>query len=699
MTDNRRHNLLIAALMMLGIIIISLSLPRQTGPDDAMLTHEVGKPWRNPTLIAPFDIPLEYDEATKQRITDSVNANFVHFYRHDTQLGNQKVALLNQALSNQPSLPATVRYQVVTALAQIYQEGIIDSDAYAQIAAGAMRHVSIRDNGGTNATLISTEHMHSVKQAYTLLDSTLAKSPYRDVVLQVGLNNYLEPNLVIDETEDKKWYTDALNTALTPPSDQRVQMGEAIIFTGNVVTPEKDAVIKSYQQMLAENNKKRVGSGDYILLGQIVIVAILFLVFFMFVRLMRPRVYNNRRRMVFLITFMTLMVVAVLWIVKFRPNYMYLIPFAITPIIVTTFFDTRTSFFVHLIVVLICSLVAREQAAFIIMQFLAGAIAVASMQELTRRSQLVRCAFAIFVAYCISFVALELVRGIDIANVDWHYFMYFAVNCVVLSFAYVGIFLVEKIFGFTSTVTLVELSDINTPLLRKLSENCPGTFQHALQVANIAGEAAVKIGASPQLVRAGALYHDIGKAENPAFFTENQMGVNPHDALAPEQSARIVIQHVTDGLKMAEKARLPQVIKDMIVQHHGRGLTKYFYTQACKAHPDQEVDPAPYTYPGPNPQSREAAIVMMADSCEAAAKSLSDHSEQAIKTLVGRIIDSQVADGLLRDAPISFRDVETIKRIFTERLRSFYYTRISYPDDIRPNPLESEPAEEVNNAE
>ncbi len=698
MTENRKHHLLIALLMLVGVILIALSLPRNSGQIGSLLSHEVGKPWRNPTLIAPFDIPCEYDEATKQRITDSVNANFVHFYRLNTQLGNQKALLLNQALTSESAVPTNVRYLMVSALTKIYQDGIIDSEAYEKIEAGTMQHISIRDNGGTNATLMSTENFHSVKQAYAILDSLLAKSPYREGVLKVGLNNYLEPNLTIDEKEDQKWYTDALNTALTPPSDQRVQMGEAIIFTGNVVTPEKDAIIKTYQHMLEENNKKRAATGDYVLLGQIVIVTILFMVFYVFMRLMRPRTYTNLRRMTFLITFMTLMVVAVLWIVQFRPNYMYLIPFAIVPIIVTTFFDARTSFFVHLIVVLICSLVAREQAAFIIMQFLAGAIAVASMQELTRRSQLVQCAVLIFLAYCVSFVALELMRGIDIVNVDWHYFMYFAVNCVVLSFAYVGIFLVEKTFGFTSTMTLVELSDINTPLLRKLSENCPGTFQHALQVANIAGEAAVKVQASPQLVRAGALYHDIGKIENPAFFTENQSGVNPHDALAPEQSARIVIQHVTDGIKMAEKARLPQVIKDMILQHHGRGLAKYFYTQACKAHPDREIDASLYAYPGPNPQTREAAIVMMADCCEAAVKSLKDHDEQSIRAMVDRIIDNLIAEGLLRDAPISFRDVETIKRIFTERLKAFYYTRISYPDDIKPKPKE-EDSIEVNNAE
>lgn len=700
MTKDNKYNLTVILMLLASITLIALSLPSDTAHMGTMLSHEVGKPWRNPTLIAPFDIPHEYDEATKQHITDSVDAHYAHFYIYNTQLGDNQIALLNKALSNQPGLTAAVRYKVINTLEQLYQDGIIDTDAFENIQAGRMPYVRIRDNSGdgnTDVVQTSTQRMHSVKQAYELLDSALAGSPQRDIVLQVGLNNYLEPNLVIDEQEDKKWYTDALKTALTPPSIPAVQMGEAIIFTGNVVTAEKDAIIRTYQQMLANNEKKRSGSENNTLLGQIVIVTLLMMVFYAYVKLMRPRIFRDMRRMSFLIVFTTLMVVAVLWIVKFRPNYLFLIPFAIVPIIVSNFYDARTSFFIHLVVLLVCSLVAREQAAFIIMQFLAGSIAIASMQELTRRSQLVRCAVLIFIAYCVSYVALELLRGIDLENIDWHYFMYFAVNCVVLSFAYMGVFLVEKLFGFTSTMTLVELNDITSPLLRQLSENCPGTFQHALQVANIASEAAVKIGASTQLVRAGALYHDIGKIENPAFFTENQSGVNPHDALAPEQSAHIVIQHVTDGVKMAEKARLPQVVKDMILQHHGKGLTKYFYMQACKAHPNGTVETAPYSYPGPNPQSREAAIVMMADSCEAAAKSLNDYSEESIRAMVDRIVDSQIADGLLREAPISFSDVETVKQIFTERLKSFYHRRISYPTDV--NPKESDSSKEVKNPE
>jgi putative nucleotidyltransferase with HDIG domain len=336
--------------------------------------------------------------------------------------------------------------------------------------------------------------------------------------------------------------------------------------------------------------------------------------------------------------------------------------------------------------VLICSLVASShQAEFIIMQFLAGIIAIASVKELTKRTQLVQCAVVIFMAYSITYIAMTLINEGNFNKIDQYYFGYFLINCVILFSAFFIIPIIERVFGFTSSMTLLELTDINSPLLRKLSTNCPGTFQHSLQVANLAGEAALTIGANMQLARTGALYHDIGKTENPAFFTENQIGENPHDHLVrPEDSAKIVIEHVANGLKLADEAGLPKVIKDLIAQHHGKGVTRYFYYKAREANPDREVDPAPFTYPGPNPQTKEAAILMMADACEAATKSLTDHSEESIAAMVGKIIDGQIADGLLRETPISFRDVETIKKLFVERLRTSYHVRVSYPSDVKP---------------
>lgn len=683
-----RNNYITIAMLIAATVIISLALPRHD--KITQLSYESGKPWLNPMLTAPFDIPIERDEADVQRITDSVSVNFMQIFRRDNQNATNQISALSKALSTHYEVPLSMRQGLVNAVAKAYNDGIVDNTTSDAITKGTLKRVRILDSNGV-AQVVSTENMHSVRQVYETVDSVYGNGAI-DLVEIISLSNYLSPNVAIDYDENDKLYNDALNSALAPVGT--VQTGEAIIFTGNIVTPQKYTILQTYERMLAERAKENKSNTDLLIVGKIMTIALILAMFYVFLIAMRYRMVSDLRNIIFLISFITLFVVVVFLVVSFRYSFLYIIPFALVPIIITTFYDSRIAFFSHMVVVLISVLVAREQAQFIIMQFIAGNIAITLMQELVRRSQLVTCAFLIFVGYSLVFTAITLTRGGSLNSIDWHYIMYFAINCILLSFAYVGIFIVEKLFGFTSIVTLVELSDINSPVLRKLSERCPGTFQHAFQVANIASEAALKIGANQQLARAGALYHDIGKTENPAFFTENQNGVNPHDSLAPEQSAHIVIQHVTDGLRIAEKARLPQVIKDLIVQHHGSSITRYFYAQACKRNGGEPVDTAPYTYPGPKPQTKEAAILMMADACEAAAKSLSDHSEKAIATLVDRIIDGQIADGQLKEAPISFKDVEKIKGIFIERLKAFYYTRISYPDDIKPTVKHEEVATE-----
>ena len=674
MTPEKKHNVRIMLLLTAAMIIISLALPRQTG--NPQFSYEVNKPWLYPMLTAPFDIPKELDDETKARVKDSVETNFIYIYRRDNAVAQQQLQDLSLALNTQRTLPMTLRYQLTSAIANLYNVGLVDNDTYEGISTGRIKQVRILDENSVAQVVPATE-MRSVRSAYEWLDSTLHMPDGHGVMGAIDGEKSLSPNIIIDKEENDKLINDALTTALAPRGT--IMTGEAIIFTGNLVTPEKYTYLQTYEQMMTERESLR-SDDDFSLLGKIAIVTIMLIMLYAFMKMMRPRTYANFKSMLFIVLFITVFIVSVFLITDYRNNYLYLVPFAIVPIIVTTFFDARTSFFLHMVVVLICSLVARSQAEFIIMQFLAGGIAIVSMQELTKRSQLVRCALFIFLTYCLVFTALQLVRGNNFDNLSWHYFMYFAISCVVLSFAYFVIFIVEKTFGFTSSVTLVELCDINNPVLRELSENCPGTFQHVLQVANIGQEAALKIGANMQLVRAGALYHDIGKIDNPAFFTENQSGVNPHDALTPEQSAHIIIDHVSNGLHRAEKARLPQAIQDLIAQHHGKGVTKYFYSKACQASPTGTVDPEPFRYPGPNPQTKEAAILMMADACEAAVKSLKEYSEESISSMVERIIDAQVAEGLFREPPISFKDVETAKAVFVRRLCAFYHTRISYPE-------------------
>ncbi len=676
-TDKKKkNNILVIALLVLSVVLISAAL-FYSREESHIHSFEVGKPWLHSRLEANFQFDIELDEATRKHITDSVNQNFAKIYKMDSKTGEQQLALLTHDLGGRPGSQALLQ-----AVARLYNDGIVDNEAADDIRSGKQLRFMV---GNNQLQVVDATDMKTVRQAYTwLTDSMKGNAAIQEALRAINIDQYLTPNLMVDTEENEKWLGEDLRNALRSPGT--IQANEAIITRGEIVTPKKAAAIQSYQNELNRRNKQRNVDETVNLLGQIMIVATLMLAFYYFMKLLRRQVFDSPRRMMFLISFITVFVIAVFLCIKFKYTLLYVIPFGLVPIIVSSFFDDHTSFFVHIVTVLICSLIASShQAEFIIMQFLAGIIAIVSVKELTKRTQLVQCAAFIFLAYCITYVAMTLIGEGDFDNIDKFYFAYFLINCVILSFAFLVIPIVERIFGFTSSMTLLELADINNPLLRQLSTNCPGTFQHSLQVANLAGEAALKIGANMQLVRAGALYHDVGKTKNPAFFTENQIGENPHDHLMrPEDSAKIVIEHVANGLKLAEDAGLPKVIKDLIAQHHGKGVTRYFYYKAREAHPDGEVDPAPFTYPGPNPQTKEAAILMMADACEAATKSMSDHSEEAISAMVNKIIDGQVADGLLRETPISFRDVETVKKLFVERLRTSYHIRVSYPDHIKP---------------
>ena len=680
MKTSQKNRYLIISLLVLSVILIATTL-FFSREETRTYSFEVGKPWLHSRLEANFQFDIELDEATRKHITDSVNQNFAKIYTLDRKKAEQQQALLSRALAGRVGSQA-----LLSAVAKLYNDGIVDNDAANDIRDGKQLRFMV---GNNELQVVDATNMRTVRQAYSwLTDSLKGNAAIQSALKSVNIEQYLTPNMRVDKEENEKWLGEDLRDALRSPGT--VQAGETIITNGDIVTPKKAAAIESYQNEVERRLKSRNVDETLNLLGQVLIVATVMFAFYFFMKRLRNQVFSSLRRMVFLITLITVFTIAVLLCIRFKYWFLYVIPFALVPIIVSSFFDDHTSFFVHIVTVLICSLVASShQAEFIIMQFLAGIIAIVSVKELTKRRQLVQCAAFIFLAYTITHVAMTLINEGDFTKLidkynTGYYLGYFLVNCVILSFAVQIIPIVEKAFGFTSSMTLLELADINNPLLRQLSTNCPGTFQHSLQVANLGGEAALKIGANMQLVRAGALYHDIGKIKNPAFFTENQIGENPHDHLVrPEDSAKIVIDHVANGLKIAEEADLPKVIKDLIAQHHGKGVTRYFYYKARESRPDEEVDPAPFTYPGPNPQTKEAAILMMADACEAATKSLSEHTEEAIAAMVDKIVDGQIADGLLREAPISFRDVETIKALFVERLRTAYHMRISYPDEVK----------------
>jgi putative nucleotidyltransferase with HDIG domain len=667
----KKINVINSLMLVCGIIVVSFFFPR-TGKFN--YEYEQGRPWAYSLITAPFDMPIYMDSLTVASTKDSINARFAPIYVRDSKIEKSNINQLYDALDKDAEVSPRLKYAVVECVREVYRKGIVDNRTREGLATGKIP--GLRRIVNNVAEQLPTDGVYSEREAYVYLDSMFSEPANRAALSRARLSDKLMPNIIYDSIGSRRVLEQLYKKALAPVGV--IQKGERIIDRGEKVTPQLYTVLKTYEQMLNERNK--VGQGDhYPVVGQILLVAILFTGFFAYVYYFRPRTYIDFRKMFFLLLFVTVFTAGALVVKDTSANAIYLIPFATVPIILSTFIDSRTGFMANVLVVLVCALALPSPLEFIVLQVMAGIVAIVSVRSLVRRSQLVSCAFYVFATYCLVYIGMTILVNGSVMSVSKQMFMNFGLNGLILSFNYVLVFVLEKLFGFITPVSLVELSDVNNPELRELSEKCPGTFQHSLQVSNLAAEVAHSIGANVQLVRAGALYHDIGKISNPAFFTENQRGVNPHDSLTPDHSARIVLRHVTEGVQRAEKAKLPAVIKDFILQHHGKGKAKFFYMKACEAAGGAEnVDDSIYTYPGPNPNTRETTILMIADATEAAAKSLQEHSDEAIRTLVERIIDSQRADGLYVDSPLTFREMEIVKKTIVERLCMTYHTRVSY---------------------
>lgn len=659
------------ALYVIAGVIIIFFMPRT---ERVELSYEKNRPWSNPQLLAPFDIPYYLAPEIKQERIDSIDRMLVPVYDIDTSVQSNIVAMINGL----DSVPVNQRNSLIKAVEEVYLTGVVSSEDARRIAEGDMHQIRISTTHSGDGML--TDKMRTSRQAYEHLETLFGKSyPSMWRLLQSkNFSSYLLPN--IRENEIKT--ADLRNSLLTPIEAVQgiIQKGEEIINRGEMVTPQRYQILQDYEHELAKREEERGISKLNIAFGLILFAGSLMLTIYLFLRLYRPEIFDSYRHTICLLAVFVGFYAFAVFMSDLFVDGLYIVPFAIIPILLVVFYDTTVAMFFLIMEIVLCALIAKLQFEFCFIQLSAGMTAIYSMRELSRRSQLLRTAFYVFIAYVVTYAAAELVQIASLNTFSWKLIGFFAINVVLTSFAYILIFIVEKVFGFISVVTLVELSDINNPILRELSEECPGTFQHSMAVANLVTAAANRVNANVQLVRAGALYHDIGKTKNPAFFTENQHGVNPHSALSATQSARVIINHVIDGLRMAEKAKLPKAIRDMIVQHHGTTTTRYFYNTYCNEHPGEEVDATPFTYPGPNPQSKEASLLMMADVVEAASRSLSDHNPETISALVNKLIDAQVAEGLHKDSPLSFRDITTIKEAFIKSLLTMYHVRIAYPD-------------------
>lgn len=676
--ENIWHSLAIrAGLVFLTSFIIVWFLPRNEAKQYA---YEIGEPWHYGTLIAKFDFPVYKTDETVQRERDSLLHSFQPYYNYDNSVESVQTAKLRVELAKAGTLPPGFAQALIEKLHQLYQTGIMGTPQYNSFnndTTSQIRVVFGKDAESRKVSLI-----YSTMTAYELLldDSYLSKE--RLLMQRLNMNDYIMPNLILDRNRTETARNDLLS-GITPASGM-VMAGQKIIGQGDMVDDYNYRMLNSMEK---EIDRRQAGKSQITrhFVGNIIYVIAFMLLFTLYLTLFRRDYFSKPRCVAMLYTFIALFPLCVSLMMEhsYFSFSVYVLPFAMGPIFVRIFLDSRTAFVTHLVTVLISACALRYQFDFIIIQTIAGLIAIYSLREVSTRSQIFRTALWVFVATCAMYFALKLMESNGDMRFGRSMYYHFLINGVLLLLAYPLMFVVEKTFGFVSVLTLIELSDTNKGLLRKLSEIAPGTFQHSITVGNLASEIANKIGAKATLARTGALYHDIGKIKNPAFFTENQQGgMNPHDNLTEKESARIIIAHVTDGVKLAEEYNLPVVIRDFILTHHGCGMSKYFYIKYQNEHPNEVVDKSPFTYPGPNPSTREQAILMMADSCEAASHSLKEYTEESIAKLVNQLVDQQVKDGLFSECKITFYDIAVAKQVLIERLKAIYHTRIKYPERI-----------------
>lgn len=681
------------ALLLGSVIIITLAFP---GKKLFKYEYQKGKPWMHRTLLAPFDFPIYKLTNELENEKDSLEKYATPFYNFHTQIQVEEKTrfrdyfenywkLNSHRIQGDNVLKEEILKKTLKLFSNVYERGILEIQDDLDLWKNRDQLiVRVKDN---MAEELEVDFLFTPKTAYEYIRNELMI--YSDQLsTEKGINtnsffkslrieNYLVPNLFYDANLS----LDKRNNLIENISLTRgmVQTGEGIIQMGDVVSEGDFRILES----LKKEYEQRMGySINYIFLitGQFLIVLIVMLVLMLFIQNSRKEIYNNRKKLIFIFLVVTLFCVFAGITVTFNITNLYLIPFAIIAILIKSFFDGRLAMYVHTTAILIIGFWAPNSFEFVYLNFIAGIVGIFSVSNLYRRGKIFMSTVWIFAAYSVSYLSISLFKEGSIDNLSFQPFMYFGANSLLIIAAIFLTFLFEKIFGLLSDASLLELSDINQPLLRKLAEVAPGTFQHSIQVASLAEEAIFQVGGNPLMVRAGALYHDIGKMSNPLFYIENQAeGINPHDSIPFEESAKMIIGHVSSGVSFATKYKLPYQIIDFIRTHHGTMTVQFFYRSYIKKYPDSEIDIRNFSYAGPKPFTREQAVLMMADSVEAASRSLKEYSYKAIHELVENVINTHLKEEQFNDSNITFREITQIKEIFKRKLKNIYHVRVEYP--------------------
>jgi putative nucleotidyltransferase with HDIG domain len=675
----RKYSRNIKFLMMLAsICLIVFTLPKQ-----AKFSYEIakGRIWNQKDLISPYNFAILKTQPEIENDQKAALASVTPIYQLDTTISEHQldgfkndfeIKWHNAGINDrQKAKYFSAGYNL---LKEIYDTGILKPNPKYQQSTENYRITILNKNIATDK---NTADLFTPEKALTYCEQVLSKQKDLDKAFLLDIiSNRLQPNLIYDNKLTSRLEREVVDGLSTTRG--MVEKGEIIVSKGSVISDEVYQKLQSYKKAF-EDNARINGDRRLVLLGQFLLVGIAITLLMIFLYLFRKDIYNDNRLVSLILLVVTAMLFTLSMAIKLQLPNLYYIPYCIVPIIIRILFDTRLALNIHLLVVLMAGFFVPNSFEFAYFEITAGMVSIYSIKNLIRREQFLISALIITFTYFISFLGISFIREGSLGSIDWVDFVPFVVSVLLTLLAYPLIYVFEKIFEITSDITLIELTNTNAPLLREMAFTAPGTFQHSLQVANLAENAIYTIGGNALLVRAGALYHDIGKLENPLYFIENQSsGFNPHDKLPYQESAQIIIRHVSKGIEMAHKANLPEIVIDFIRTHHGNTRVDYFFQSFLKNFPEKFVDENTFRYPGPIPFSKEGGVLMLADSVEAASRSLKEPDEKSISDLVDRIVKYKLDQNQLKDSNITLKELETIKTIFKRMLMSIYHVRIDY---------------------
>jgi cyclic-di-AMP phosphodiesterase PgpH len=676
---NRHQQIYKAALFLSTLILLVYWLPNER---KFAYEYNKNKPWQHDILIAPFDFAIYKSNEEIKQEQDEIALSIAYYFNKeensiDNKLKDFSTAFIikwnelnNEQNAEQKALQLKLGNEL---LEEIYLKGVISAPDNVIQALQKGKSFWVQSNNVAHETFL--KDVYTLQTAYNYCAEEVKEQEQSDFLLKIISENII-PNVIYnaeitEEIKQQKIDNISLSRGM-------IQKGERIIAKGEVVDDTKYEVLESLKQEYQNQKNKSLGL-FWLIAAQVILIGLALLSIYLFLYHFRKDLVADNKRIVFLL----LLLITVHFLTYLSSSTdvvsVYVMPFCILPIIIRTFYDTRLASFVHIIAMLTVGLAVSNSFEFIFIQIIAGTLTIFSIVNMSRRSQLFTTSVIIFITYSLGYVCFQLLYQGSFSEIKFTQFGAFAFSAMLTLFTYPLIYLFEKLFGFVSDITLMELADTNNPLLRELANKAPGTFQHSLQVANLAESAIFEIGGDALLTRTGALYHDIGKMDSPLYFIENQTtGINPHDELDFEESAEIIISHVKRGVEKAKKYNLPDTVIDFIRTHHGDSMVQYFYRSYIKHFPDEIIDESLFRYPGPRPYSKETAVLMMADSVEAASRSLAKKDAESIEKLVDSIIDYQIKEQQFYNADITFKDISQIKKIFKKKLQNIYHSRVEY---------------------